>query len=287
LKIPPRSYHSPRLSPDGKHVAYTVEDGKEANIWIYDIGGTAAPRQLTVGGSNRYPVWSANGDRVAFQSDREGDLGIFWQPADGGGTADRLTKPEQGVAHVPDSSSPNGEMLSFTAIKGNEGAVWILALKDKKATIFAQTPSALVAFSAFSPDGHWLAYESDETKALTYQVWVQPFPNPTGARYPIFQYGQPFWSADGKELFYNAGPGGQMAVVKVTTRPSFAFGVATPLPLGLLNRSPATYPRNYDITRDGKLIGVINSERGQAGTAAGSEIEVVLNWFSELQQLFR
>ena len=83
LKVPPRPYGFPRISPDGKRVAFGSEDGKEANIWIYELGGTIAPRQLTVGGANRYPVWSADGERVAFQSDREGDLGIFWQRADG------------------------------------------------------------------------------------------------------------------------------------------------------------------------------------------------------------
>ena len=89
LKVPPRPYGFPRISPDGKRVAFGSEDGKEANIWIYELGGTIAPRQLTVGGANRYPVWSADGERVAFQSNREGDFGVFWQRADGAGTAER------------------------------------------------------------------------------------------------------------------------------------------------------------------------------------------------------
>src|SRR6058998_577220 len=114
-------------------------------------------RRLTFGGANRFPIWSADGERVAFQSDRVGDLGIFWQRADGAGTAERLTKPEQGVAHVPDSWSPDGNNLSFTAVKGNEAAVWIFSIKEKKAAVFAQAASTFLSWSAFSPDGAWLA----------------------------------------------------------------------------------------------------------------------------------
>jgi Tol biopolymer transport system component len=281
LKIPARSYGFPRSSPDGKRVAFESEAGKEVNIWIYDFAGTIAPRQLTVGGANRYAVWSADGERVAFQSDREGDLGIFWQRADGAGTAERLTKPEQGVMHIPDSWAPDGQSFSFSAIKGNESAVWIFSLKDKKATIFAQTPSALVRWSAFSPDGRWLAYQSNETKRN--HIWVQPFPNTTGAKYPIIDGGHPFWSPDGKELFYNSGPA-QTSVVGITTRPSFAFGAAAMIPAGLLNRNPSNSPRYSDITRDGKFIGVIAADQTQSGTPAAPQIQVVLNWFEDLKQ---
>jgi len=281
LKVPPRPYGFPRISPDGKRVAFGSEDGKEANIWIYELGGTIAPRQLTVGGANRYPVWSADGERVAFQSDREGDLGIFWQRADGAGTAERLTKPEQGVAHIPDSWSADGQSFSFTAVKGSEAAVWIFSLKDKKATVFAQAPSKFIARSAFSPDGRWLAYQSTETG--NYRVWVQPFPS-TGARYPIVEGGQPFWSPDGKELFYNAGPGVN-AAVNITTRPNFAFSDSMPVPRGLTNRSPIGYPRNSDITPDGKhFIGVIPAEQTQSGSPAAPQIQVVLNWFEDLKR---
>jgi Tol biopolymer transport system component len=281
LNVPPQSYRSLRASPDGKRVAFTSEKGKQANVWIYDIRGTTAPRQLTTAGSNRYPVWSAEGERVAFQSDREGDLAIFWQRADGGGAAERLTKPEQGVAHIPDSWSPDGRYLSFTSTRGAEGAVWILSLKDKKATVFAQAPSAMVRNSAFSPDGRWLAYNSSEMGLLS-RVCVQPFPNTTGARYPIVDYGQPFWSPDGKELFYNAGPS-RYGVVSITTKPGFSFGTASALPAGLPNDSPLQNPREIDITHDGKFLLPVSADQ-TGGAHDARQIQVVLNWFTELQQ---
>ncbi len=281
LKVLPRPYAFPRVSPDGKHVAYESADAKEANIWIHELGGTIAPRQLTVGGTNRYPIWSADGERVAFQSDREGDLGIFWQKADGTGTAERLTKPEQGVGHIPDSWSPDGASFSFTLFKGSEASVWIFSLKDKKATVFAQAPSTFIGRSAFSPDGRWLAYQSNE--GGKFRVWVQPFPS-TGARNPIADGGTPFWSRDGKELFYSLGQP-QLAVVNITARPSFAFGESVLLPRGLVQRGTNS-SRNSDIMPDGKhFIGVIDTDQRQAGTlSAGPQIQVVLNWFEDLKQ---
>ena len=108
-------------------------------------------------------AWSADGQRVAFQSDREGDLGIFWQPADGSGTAERLTKPEQGVEHRPASWARDGQTFAFTSIKGSDADVWIFSMKGKKATPFAAAPNSNQAHPVFSPDGRWLAYQSNET----------------------------------------------------------------------------------------------------------------------------
>jgi hypothetical protein len=100
LKVPPKAYMFARVSPaDGNRVAVSTDDARDMNVWIVDVSGAAAPRQLTLVGTNRYPVWSVDGERVAFQSDREGDLGIFSQRADGTGTAERLTKPDQGGPH--------------------------------------------------------------------------------------------------------------------------------------------------------------------------------------------
>ena len=91
--IPPGGYEYPRVSPDGTRVAFATA-GADQNVSIYDLGTKAAPRRLTFSGRNRFPVWSSDGRRIVFQSDREGDRGIFWQGADDG-TAERLTTAEQ------------------------------------------------------------------------------------------------------------------------------------------------------------------------------------------------
>jgi Tol biopolymer transport system component len=284
LKVPPARYSFVRRSPDGKRLAYTEENDKTTNIWIYEMDGATAPRQLTSGGANRYPVWSADGEHVAFQSDREGDPAIFWQRADGAGVAERLTKPEQGVSHIPESWSPDRQYLSFSAIKGTEGSVWILSVADKKATVFAHGPSLMIHSSAFSPDGRWLAYSSNEMTE-TSRVWVQPFPNTTGAHgYPIFPYGHPMWSPEGKELLYNSSRTA-VSAVSITTRPSFGFGAATVIqvPVGG-NSSPTMSPRNIDIMPDGRLILPVPADEGQPTPSGPPQIQVVLNWFTDLQQ---
>jgi serine/threonine-protein kinase len=79
LKLPPGAYDHPRVSPDGTRLVFATDDGKDAVVWIYELSGATAMRRLTFGGKNRFPIWSADGQHVAFQSDRDGDLGIFWR----------------------------------------------------------------------------------------------------------------------------------------------------------------------------------------------------------------
>ena len=162
LKLPPGPYQHPRASPNGTQIAFATDDGKEAIVWIYELGSTASMRRLTFGGKNRFPIWSADGQRVAFQSDREGDLGIFWQRADGSGAAERLTKPDQGTSHVPESWSPKGERFLFGVTKGSSVSLWTFSLQDRKATPFADVQSANPLNAAFSPDGRWVAYTVTE-----------------------------------------------------------------------------------------------------------------------------
>src|SRR5204862_2544197 len=119
LKLPPGSYLNPRVSPDGKRLAFETSDGRQAAIAVYDLAGTSSQRRLTFAGNNRLPIWSADGTRVAFQSDREGDAAIFWQPVDGS-TAERLTRPEPGTTHVPESWSARHDVFLFSVNEGFE-----------------------------------------------------------------------------------------------------------------------------------------------------------------------
>ncbi len=221
---------------------------------------------------------------VAFQSDREGDLGIFWQKADGTGTAERLTKPEKGSAHIPDSWSPDNKRFSYTAVKGSEGAVWIFSIQDKKATVFAEKAGALVGRAAFSPDGKWLAYQSNETGMG--QIFVQPFPS-TGAKYQVIAgSGHPFWSPDGREIVYNPSAGA-IGVVRITTVPTFSFGEPVLLPggtSGLSSKNPFTDPRVWDFAPDGKRLLGVTLSANDALFAGQPQIQVVLNWTEELKQ---
>ena len=192
LKLPSRTYELPRVSPDGNQVAFGTDDSRESNIWIYTLAGTSSPRQLTFAGRNRFPIWTADGQRVAFQSDRDGDRAVFWQRADGTTAAERLTKPESGAAHIPRSWSPDGNTLLVGVVQelNFTKSLFSLSVQDRKATTLVDALStAEPADAMFSPDGRWVAYTSGP------QLFVQPFPG-TGAKYLIAPGGShPVWSA--------------------------------------------------------------------------------------------
>jgi eukaryotic-like serine/threonine-protein kinase len=280
LKLRAASYQFPRISPDGTRVAVGTDDGMEANIWIYDLSGTSAVRQLTLEGRNRFPVWSADSRDVAFQSDRDGDPAIFRQRADGGSPAERLTQPEPGAAHVPESWSPDGRTLLFAETKGATFSVMMLSIDDKKTTRVDAVPSSKEPITpVFSPDGRWIAYTSSDGSNRT--VIVQPFPWHR-SQVP----GRPWRLAsrlgpDGEELFYYLAGGTRTEVVRVMTQPTVSFGNPRPVSIGTLV-SRGVFEREYDITPDGKrFIGVLPV--GQPGSAGTPQINVVVNWFEELK----
>jgi len=283
LKLPAARYSYPRVSPDGKRVAFETDDGKLSVVSIYDLSGASAPSRLTYDGNNRFPIWSGDSLRVAFQSDREGDSAVWWQPADSG-TAERLTRADAGISHVPESWSPDGEVLLFSATKDSISSLWTYSLRDRKATPFSDVKgSSLPTNATFSPDGHWVAYQFKEpsstgTEPVTH---VEPFP-PTGKKNQIVQGGRPMWSRDGKELFFVPAPGQFMAVT-VRTAPIFAFTNPVAVPRGFLEAIPAN-PRTFDVLSDGRFVVV--GTQGQSQTTPGpTQIHVVLNWFEELKRL--
>jgi serine/threonine-protein kinase len=283
LALPPDAYLMPRVSPDGTRIAFGTDDGKEAIVSIYPLLGKAPRRRLTFGGNNRFPIWSADGKRIVFQSDRDGDAALFWQPADGTGTAERLTTPTKGTSHVPESWSPHGDRLLYTVEAQGDIALWVFSVQDRKATPFGGVRSTTPIAATFSPDGRWVAYSSTDRGKQT--VYVQPFPA-TGAKYQLVAKGldipsHPVWSPDGKELFYNPRPLG-LEVVTVSTTPTFAFGNSVPVPRPF-QLTPPEQGRAYDITPGGRFVARISATQTQYGAQA-QRIHVVVNWFEELRE---
>jgi hypothetical protein len=116
-------------------------------------------------------------------------------------------------------------------------------------------------------------------------IYVEPYP-PTGARYQVSKEAEdghhPAWSTDGRELIYTPGPGNRLTAVPVVTTPSFSFGEGTAIPRPFTN-APPTIARTYDVTRDGRFVG-LRTDVGPDGRAIAPQIQVVLNWFEELKQ---
>ena len=277
LGLPPGSYQFPRISPDGRRVAFESADNRNAYIAVYDLSGRESAQRVTFGGNNRFPVWSADNRRVAFQSDREGDAGIFTQPVDGG-AAQRLTKAEGGASHIPESWSPSGDTLLFSTIKEAHSSLWMLSVGDGRVARFGDVRgSGVPADAVFSPDGHWVAYQMSEVTDAEGITYVEPFP-PTGAKYQIGRGGRAVWSRDGRELLRVPAPG-RLLSVTVKMQPTFSFSAPTLVPRAFGIAEPSL-PRPYDLTADGRIIGV--GPAGQGTVAAPTQIDVVLNWFDEL-----
>ena len=285
IDLPPGQYAHPRFSPDGQWLALERQDGMRTDVWLYDVSGATAVRRLTEGGINRYPVWSHDGEHVVFQSDRDGDAGIFWQRADGTGSAERLTTPEADTVHVPEAWSPTDDRLAFSAMTGNHVELWLWTLQDRESERFGDIQSEVPFNTVFSPDGQWVAYTQRAGGAATY---VQSLSAPE-ARYQIGRDEEavhhPLWTPDGSRLFYFPGASSAVAV-DVTTEPTFSFGRPVPLPGGGLPLNVFTNTAlNHDIAPDGSRFVTMLEGTGDEASTTRNEIVLVQNWFDELQRL--
>jgi Tol biopolymer transport system component len=284
VNVPPGPYSEPRMSPDGRAIAVGHNDGRAVSIWVYEMSGEGSAQRLTFGGQDRYPVWTADSRRVVFQSDREGDLALFSQRADRTGTAERLTRPEKGVAHVALSASPNGAVLLVDRIADGKTTLMTLSLRDGTLAPFGGVESFMPTGAVFSPDGRWVAYSVREGPAQSNVVFVQPFPA-TGAKSQVSGNAEDghhqSWSSEGKELFYNPGPNRALTGVRVTTGRGFAFGPAPSITRSFIGLAPS-WQRPYDTARDGKrFLGLTLADT--AAPALSNQINVILNWFDELR----
>ena len=276
LPAPVRGYRTPRISPDGRRVAAASPESGD-NIWLYDFARETLTRLTFEGRVNHTPLWTPDGRRIAFISDRTGGpTNVFWQTADGSLGAEQLTEFSSDYLHNLGSWSPDGQVLAFDELSAATGHdIWVLRLSDRKAQPFLHTQFNETA-PAFSPDGHWLAYASDETGR--YEIYVQPYPGP-GRKWQISTEGgtEPAWAGNG-EIFYRQG--NKMMAVGTTTQTTFSAGNPKVLFEGQYVRTAATIS-NYDVSRDGqRLLMVKASEQTEAAT----QINVVQNWFEELKR---
>ena len=273
LPAPVKAYGSPHLSPDGRRAAVEIWEGI-VGLWIYDLArATLTP--LTSGGSSQQPTWTPDGKRIAYRATRNGVRNVFWKAADGSGEEERLTTSDN--MQTPGSWSPDGAWLAFHEIAASSD-IWVLRPEgDRTPQVFLSTP-ANERNPRFSPDGRWLAYESEESGRA--QIYVRPFPGPGGISQISTEGGtEPVWSRDGRELFYLNGD--KMMVVDIAARPTLLPGTPRLLFEGRYETS-VTNTSSYDVSLDGqRFLRAQPTESGQAAT----QIQVVINWQEELKRL--
>jgi serine/threonine-protein kinase len=273
LGAPAQTYGYPRLSPDGRRVALETED----QIWLYDLARDTLTRFTFEGTNNQSPVWTPDGKRIAFYSNKDGPANIWWQLADGSGGLERLTTNPH--AQIPRSWSPDGQLLAFHENDPTtKKDIWVLRLSDHKTEPFLRTPFN-EGGPVFSPDGHWIAYISDESGRP--EIYLQPYPGP-GGKWQISTDGgnEPAWNRNGRELFYRSG--NKMMAVDVTTQPTFSPGKPKVLFEGqYVAVQPGLTGTAYDVSPDGQRFLMVKESEA---SISATQINVVLNWFEELKR---
>ena len=290
LPAPPRAYRTPRVSPDGGRIALTVTaaNGNDTDVVIYDVARGASNR-LTFEGWNVNPLWSPDGRRVVYTTAGADGFGLFRKAADGTGQAERLTSTgpmQTGAAWVGASDT-----LVLTHAAGmTDVDIHRLPLDDGVSEPLIATASA-EALPAVSPDGRWIAYQSNESGPPA--VFVRPFPDVGGGKWQVSQGPglAPAWSRDGRELFYVAvGAGGRaMMAVEYDGDPSFTWSRPErlfDLPRGM-DFGMAAVSRQWDVAPAGDRFLMIREDddaRGDDPRRGPTELVYVANWFTELAE---
>jgi len=265
----------PEISPDGKRATASIVDLRtgQTDIWMIDLA-TGTRRRFTSGpGSKEWCAWSPDGGRVAHSVSNPRGTGydIVSKPIGGSGTEVTLAS-DPVEFQAPLGFSPDGSFLLYSKRKKERDDLWILPLTgDRVPRPFMATP-ALEPLGRFSPNGRYIAYQSDETGR--FEIYVAAFPGP-GGRWPISQNGgvEPRWSGDGKELFYFA-PDNRLMVARVNSDGA-SFDVGEIRPLFQTRSMGFTY--RYDVANDGKRFLVV------AGLPQDlSPITLLTNWTAEL-----
>ncbi len=278
LSTEPGNYRLPALSPDRSMVTYFNFGSGSEDIWTYDIETGVRSQETFFAGVDQLPVWSPNGDRLSFTSERDGDdKDIFTKRMDPRGTPERLLLREGD--QYASSWSPDGRTLAFYENKGpfDPRDIYTLSLDDGEVTPFVTT-EADERGAMFSLDGKWIAYVSDEQG--TTDIYVMPFPADPGGRVRISYGGgsEPRWGVDGKELFYRDGT--SMMSVEIGLGPVPEPGPARELFPDSYRRGPTENLSDYDIDLDGSRFLMVKVNQA----TAPRQIRIVLNWSEELKE---
>jgi Tol biopolymer transport system component/tRNA A-37 threonylcarbamoyl transferase component Bud32 len=268
----------PVLSPDGAEFAVTRTSGAERQVWVKQLAtGTFTRITVDVTNADR-PAWTPDGRRVAFLATSGGVRTAFIRRADGSDSTQAVVASRPRLDEIV--FAPSGRYTLLRTEGTGAGTRHLLVMENGKDTV----PRMLIQSRfdhyapAVSPDGHWLAYVSEESGGA--EVYVRPFPNVDSARVPISVGGgiEPVWSRSGTELFFR-GPRGEMFAAPVTIGAHFTHGTPKTL-FTLQDVVQDTYHRSYDVTADGKRFVTVIS-----GDQDGPSLNVIFNWRAELDRL--
>lgn len=246
-QLPP-SVYAPRISPDGRRVAFETRDRSGPDgprLWTTELSNIAGrrPLPLVAGAINWAPMWTPDGERLVFIVSGERGDAVYWRRADGTGNAEHLidTRSAEGW-------NAGGSQIRFLTLTGNgDYGISLFDMATRMVTPLVDLPGSAQHSSAMSPDGRWMAYASNETGR--YEVWIEPFPR-TGARFQVTRDGgsHPMWLPDGQAVYFDRDR--QMFRLAVNVKDMSARVEPTPLPIK--GFAQAEYRRQFDLMSDGR-----------------------------------
>ena len=292
IGAPTRAYGIARLSPDGTRVAVDIRS-PGSDIWVWDLAReTLTPLDLDPA-VDLAPVWTHDSRRIIWSSSRGGaSPNVYMQSADGTGPVERLTTNER--AQFVTTVSPKASLFILFSPSAASGVGPLAAVDMFTAPLDTrgQPPVPLMPSPAqklaaeISPDGHWLAYQSNESGR--HEVLVRPFPQVESGRWQVSSEGgtRPAWSRKDNELFYLDGNDQLTAVRFQASGTTFIPGK----PARVLNQKYVAGSttrgydlRSYDVSADGHLFLMLKEMAGASTAAAPPTMIVVLNWIEELK----
>ena len=267
-------FPTPSLSPDGQRVVLYRGVNGNADIWILETQRGALSRVTTDAADDVFPVWSSDGGRIIFSSNRNGVHDLYRKSLAGDAIEEVVLSTAQ--PKFATDWSRDGRWLVFNSWDGQRSSdIWALPLDGTKQAFPIVQTQADELNAQLSPDGHWIAYQSDESERA--EIYVRPFPGP-GDRWPVSTGGgrQARWGRG--ELFYVAPNGGLMAVRFRATANASPPEIGSPIPLFVPPLGSAVqladYRHKYVVSLDGQqfLVAAVTEEESH------SPITVILNW---------
>jgi len=249
-QLPPTVY-APRISPDGKRVAFETRDPSGPDgprLWTADLSNVAGRKvlPLVAGAINWAPMWTPDGERLVFiVSSMDRPDAVYWRRADGNGAAEHLIDTRAAEGWVA-----GGAQMRFLTLKGNRDyGISLFDMKTRTVTHLVDFQGSAQHSSNMSPDGKWMAYASNETGR--YEVWMEPFPR-SGARLQLTRDGgsHPMWAPDGRSLYFDRDH--QMFQLAVNTQD--VTSIAEPTPLPIKGFAQAEYRRQFDLMPNGRVF---------------------------------
>jgi serine/threonine-protein kinase len=292
IRKTPADWSNIQFAPDGQRLAFDISDGKQTDVWVYDWARDALTRVTLDPGEHWMPIWTPDGRRITYRWNRTGSApNLFWRRADGGGDVQRLTSnptSQYSGAWHPSAkvlafavASNTGSDVSLLPMDGDESSGW----KPGTATTFLAGHADLNP--AFSADGRWIAYQSNESGPN--QIYVRPFPGPGGKWLISTEGGSfPVWSRVRKELLY-AGPDNRIMMASYTaTGDTFTADKPRPWANARFLPRPRGFGgatgRPFDLHPDGDRVAIAPVPENEQ-TAKQDKLVFILNFFDELRRI--